>query len=171
MRLSAGFRARISASPANRTGIGGERSGLWFEFARIIRLLRPNFVVVENVAEITNGGLGDVLASLATLGLDAEWECIPACGIGAVHERDRCWVAAYAKGESRIHKPVFGEEAKRLLDDCNFWEANPWDETNPKLCRVDDGIPDRVVRTEKLGNAVVPQITEFIGRQILKAIT
>lgn len=59
-------------------GIEGKRSGLWSEFARIIHVLRPRIVVVENVAAITFRGLGRVLGDLATNGYDAEWDCLPA---------------------------------------------------------------------------------------------
>jgi len=51
--------------------------------------------------------------------------------------------------------------------------GKPWDEDWPevaaRLCRVDDGLPrgvDRVNRLKALGNAVVPQIVEIIGRAI-----
>ena len=49
------------------------------------------------------------------------------------------------------------------------WGGQQWPETEPLLCRVDDGLPDRVGRTAACGNAVVPQIPELIGRAILEA--
>jgi len=50
------------------------------------------------------------------------------------------------------------------------WAGQQWPETQPLLCRVGHGFPDRVDRTTALGNAVVPQIPELIGRAILAAI-
>src|SRR6187549_3778913 len=50
----------------SRTGLDGERSGLWSEYARLIRELRPRFVIVENVPGLLSLGIGDVLRDLAT---------------------------------------------------------------------------------------------------------
>jgi DNA (cytosine-5)-methyltransferase 1 len=50
------------------------------------------------------------------------------------------------------------------------WAAQQWPETKPLLCRVGNGIPNRVDRTSALGNAVVPQIPELIGRAILASM-
>lgn len=48
------------------------------------------------------------------------------------------------------------------------WASQQWPQTEPTLCGVGDGIPHRVDRTSALGNAVVPQIPELIGRAILE---
>lgn len=39
--------------------------------------------------------MGRILAALAEIGFHAEWHCIPACYVGAPHERDRIWIVAY----------------------------------------------------------------------------
>ena len=76
-------------------GLAGARSGLWREFARLIRELEPRYVLLENVAALLARGLGEILGELATLGYDAEWHCIPASYVGALHRRDRVWIVAY----------------------------------------------------------------------------
>lgn len=73
----------------------GEKSGLWREYARILRELRPRFVVVENSAALPSRGLDVVLGDLAALGYDAEWTRIGACDVGAPHRRWRCFVVAF----------------------------------------------------------------------------
>jgi hypothetical protein len=83
--------SQAGASWGVDTGIEGDRSSLWFEYARIIGELQPQLVVVENVAALLDRGLGDVLGALAALGYDAEWHCIPASYVGALHQRDRVW--------------------------------------------------------------------------------
>ncbi len=75
-------------------GLSGEQSGLWWEFARIIREARPRWVVIENVAALLARGLDAVLWSLAESGYDAVWDCIPAQAVGAPHRRDRLFVVA-----------------------------------------------------------------------------
>ena len=76
----------------------GTRSGLFYELMRVIRLVGPRFVVLENVAAIVNGGMDIVLGELAEAGFDAEWACIPASALGACHRRDRWWLVAYRAG-------------------------------------------------------------------------
>ena len=57
-------------------GLTGERSGLWGHYRRIIGEIRPRYVLVENSPALTSRGLGTVLGDLASLGYDAEWDCI-----------------------------------------------------------------------------------------------
>jgi DNA (cytosine-5)-methyltransferase 1 len=77
----------------------GTRSGLFYELMRVVRLVGPRFVVLENVAAITHRGLDIVLGELAEAGFDAEWACIKASDVGACHQRDRWWCVAYPQGE------------------------------------------------------------------------
>ena len=82
-------------------GLAGARSGLFYEVARLVGELGPRFVILENVGALLSRGLDAVLGTLASLGYDAEWHCIPASAVGAPHRRDRVWIIAYAKGDGR----------------------------------------------------------------------
>lgn len=97
--ICGGFPCQDISVAGKGAGLAGERSGLWFEYARIIGEIRPSLVIVENVAALLGRGLGTVLGDLSTLGLDAEWHCIPAAAVGAPHRRDRVWIIAYDYGE------------------------------------------------------------------------
>lgn len=105
--ICGGFPCQDISNAGKRAGIRGARSGLWSEFARIIRVLRPRIVFVENVAALAARGLDRVLGDLAALGFDAEWDCFSAAEVGAPHIRRRLFVLAYASG-----KP-FGLEHRR----------------------------------------------------------
>ena len=94
--LCGGFPCQDISLAGKGAGLSGERSGLWFEYAKAIEVLRPSYVLIENVSALRSRGLDQVLGSLAALGYDAEWHCIPACAVGAPHRRDRVWVVAYA---------------------------------------------------------------------------
>ena len=96
----------------------GTRSGLWSEYARLIRELRPRYVVVENVAALLARGLGRVVGDLAACGYDAEWDCIPAAAVGAPHRRDRLWLVAYPGCEGREPGGLRGgfAEAREVFD-------------------------------------------------------
>jgi DNA (cytosine-5)-methyltransferase 1 len=76
-------------------GLAGARSGLFYEIARLVGELGPRFVILENVGALLSRGLDAVLGTLASLGYDAEWHCIPASALGAHHRRDRVWIVAY----------------------------------------------------------------------------
>ena len=176
--IAGGFPCQDISSAADApAGIDGERSGLWRDFARLIGELRPQFAIVENVADLTVRGLGRVLGDLAALGYDAEWHCIPASAVGAPHPRDRIWIVAYAPevfGEKQ-----FGNQPRRILSRDgllalveNEGRGNSvasWWAAEPSVGRVVYGVPHRVDRLGALSNAVVPQIPEIIGRAIMSA--
>jgi len=70
------------------------RSGLFYELIRTIRMVRPKYVILENVSAILTNGMDIVLAELYKAGYDAEWCCIPSSFVGACHQRDRWWMLA-----------------------------------------------------------------------------
>jgi len=273
--ICGGFPCQDISVAGKGAGLAGARSGLWYEFARIIRTIRPRWVVVENVPALTARGLGTVLGDLAEIGFDAEWHCIPACAVGAPHRRERIWIVANAIGAGarylagaahgcggrnsgrrlpplrQAHGPAGtnransasatadavadaigqrdamrrdgspcekgvarrGRNARGSKRDCGSgcsgeagqggcdvadanslpgtqqqrdeqWqrrtgvateeggfaggsEPDGWWETEPDVGRVAHGVPARVDRLRCLGNAVVPQVVEVIGRAIV----
>lgn len=196
--ICGGFPCQDISSAGARAGIEGEQSGLWRQYARIIGEVRPAIVVVENVADLLHRGLGVVLGDLAAIGYDAEWHCIPAAAVDAPHYRDRLWIVAHTD-RGRLHSgfadaedggQVSRQGIKRqlhrsgsckgpLADADRFplvgasitWsECDPW-ASEPDVDRVVDGVSRELVepRLTALGNAVVPQIPEIIGRAIASA--
>ncbi|AZB50543.1 DNA-cytosine methyltransferase [Synechococcus phage S-H1] len=102
-----GFPCQDISLAGKQAGIKeGTRSGLFYELMRVVRLVRPQYVVLENVSAILANGLDTVLGTLAEAGFDAEWACIPASAVGACHQRDRWWLVAYPKGSgARQYEP------------------------------------------------------------------
>ncbi|MFE0025109.1 DNA cytosine methyltransferase [Amycolatopsis sp. NPDC059021] len=95
--LTAGFPCQDISAAGRRAGIEkGARSGLWHTILDAIRVLRPQLVVVENVAALRwkNGGLDRVLGGLADAGYDVVWRCVRAADIGAAHRRERVFLCA-----------------------------------------------------------------------------
>ncbi len=107
--ICGGFPCQDISNSGGRAGIGGERSGLWVEYLRLVRLLQPRFVVVENVAALLVRGIDRVLGDLAESGYDSEWDCISAASVGAHHLRDRLFVVAYPKQDRRIEHEGWAE--------------------------------------------------------------
>jgi DNA (cytosine-5)-methyltransferase 1 len=217
--LCGGFPCQDISVAGRGEGIDGERSGLWAEYARLIRDLRPRYVIVENVAALLARGMERVLGDLAACGYDAEWDCIPASAVGAPHRRDRVWLVAYAQRGGRTGRPhlvgrddpaghpsIRGEgpgdaagghspTGVGVVADANGSPGSAagsageavsrpgtlersgrrgggsgdcW-AVEPDVGRVAHGIPARVERLRALGNALVPQIAEWLGRRILEA--
>jgi len=164
--ICGGFPCQDISIAGKGAGLAGERSGLWYEFARVIGELRPRYVIVENVAALLGRGMDVVLGTLSSLGYDAEWHVIPASAVGAPHRRERAWIIAYANDKGQPDVPV--NDVSR----CGLQKlsgAHEWWVAEPDVDRVAHGVPARMDRLRALGNAVVPQVVEVIGRAILEA--
>jgi len=93
--LVGGFPCQDISSAGRGAGIKeGTRSGLWHRYADAVRVLRPRYVFVENVAALIVRGLDIVVGDLAALGYRVEWGCLPASAVGAPHRRDRLFLVA-----------------------------------------------------------------------------
>lgn len=99
--ICGGFPCQDVSLAGKRRGLDGERSGLWFEYRRIVEETQPSAVIIENVLGLRTSGLSRVLADLASLGFDAEWSDIAACDAGAPHQRRRIFIVA--THPDRIH--------------------------------------------------------------------
>ena len=137
---------------------------------RIIGEARPKVALLENVPNLLNGDGGDwfgrILSDLAAIRYDAEWHCIPASHVGAKHQRDRLWIVANPHGEGLEGHGENGKRAGQWFAGSSFPEKI-WDEFDPELLRVANGIPKRldkrIERLRSLGNAVcVPLVIEIL---------
>ncbi len=166
----------ISTANPLGAGIDGERSGLWREYSRIIRAIRPSYVIVENVANLLKRGISTVLGDLASLGYDAEWESLPAFAFGAPHYRRRVYIVAYAKcrglegwifrrRESTAIKPPSNRGTSLGTYLGETWGGEP------SLSLLDDGLSGALAEfsSRATGNAVVPQIAQWLGERIIES--
>ena len=184
----------ISVANTGGKGLEGERSGLWGEYKRIIGEAKPDYAIIENVANLRRRGLVTVLRDLGEIGYDAEWHIISASSVGLPHSRERIWIIAYPrcrepqqrralqskcadisikKGEAPLHDqisrhgilPTFITDNPTKLHRKGAGLCVKWPTEFP-ICEPNDGIPNHMV-LKALGNAVVPQIPEIIGRAII----
>lgn len=198
--ICGGYPCQPFSTAGRRKGKEDDRH-LWPEFNRLVAELRPAWVIGENVAGHISMGLDDVLSDLEGQGYTCRTFVIPACAVGAIHRRDRCWIIGNADKNFRKQSKAlaFDHEAKQH-DSIGFQYASnserigqsrqgtPWEPVNsealepgeanqsfnvmgwptePAICGADDGVSDGVDRLRALGNAVVPQIPEMIGRAIM----
>lgn len=229
--LAAGFPCQPVSHAGRRKAQDDER-WLWPHVERLVRVLRPRAVLLENVPGLLTAGFDDVIGGLAACGYDAEWDCIPAAAVGAAHRRDRVFIVATPGAELRQHLPdaprnggwpspmayACGEGLERPNwqirleqrpgrgNNCGETMAdasgirrprqgqpldtgNPaqgekgktdqpvnggiegiWP-TEPSVGRVADGVPRRMDRLRALGNAVVPQVAEYVGHRVAERLS
>ncbi len=172
--------------PCQPWSVAGQRAGaeddrdLWPEMARLVAELRPKYLIGENVRGFVNQpmGLQRSLSDLENLGYQAVPFIVPACAVNAPHRRDRVWIVAHAaqlqrdgggehteQGERQVSKSGWLPESRMggMADGFPRWLDEP------DCGRVATGVKNRVPRLKALGNAVVPQVVEQIGRAILAA--
>ena len=211
--LCGGFPCQDISLAGKGEGLHGKKSGLFWEFHRIIEELQPRAVIMENVSAINVRGLGTVLGSLSQIGYDAEWCTLRASDFGAPHHRARWFCIAYPhsirsaqawdwRSTQEISKRnevqprrsqnvtyshctyaqreriPSGIQSKNSNDSSNIETRSYWDEpctSKSTICGMDDGIRSRLdknyitnmnKRLQALGNAIVPQCSEWIGKKL-----
>lgn len=137
----------------------GERSGLFFQIARLAKEIKPMFLFLENVPCITSRGGLQVVKEIAEMGYDCRWCVISAESVGAKHKRDRWFLLAYSqsKRSQTTGQPLRTEKAQSSIDNKNeydLWHKEP--ENKFEMARVVDGLSIRTHSIKALGNAVVP---------------
>lgn len=157
--ISGGFPCQpfSTASHGKRTA-----KDLWPEMLRIVREIKPRYIIAENVAELP---LRRAEREFARLGYRGRARRISASDIGADHIRNRWWLCSHSNDESKFHSAIHEETSGMREVRESVWGWSDY----AKSIRVPDGVPSRVDRLKSLGNAVVPQIPELIGRAILSA--
>jgi DNA (cytosine-5)-methyltransferase 1 len=121
--LTGGFPCQDVSHAGSRKGLkNGTRSGLWSEYHKAISIIKPKYVIIENVRGLLSAKatgdmehckacMGDdpdsvmralqvVLADLAESGYDAVWQDLRASDIGAPHQRQRIFIVAYPSGSA-----------------------------------------------------------------------
>jgi DNA (cytosine-5)-methyltransferase 1 len=153
--ICGGFPCQPFSSAAR--GRNRRDGNLWSEMHRIISECRPTWIICENVIDFDRLAIREMVADLERLGYEVAppFE-IPACAVGHDHWRPRLWICGHtnSQGQSKcaIHDEMAGLFGDRPI------AGND---------RAADGVSRRMDRLRSLGNAVVPQIPEIIGRAIM----
>jgi DNA (cytosine-5)-methyltransferase 1 len=183
--VSGGFPCQDISVAGGGAGLSGERSGLWREFARIIREVGPRYVFVENSPALAFRGLDVVLGDLAAMGYDAEWGVLGADDVGAPHIRKRIWIVASAdadrlresqpEGSKPDERGRVGDVGEQMADamrarlegrisSIGIHAEHPdacdtrWWAAEPDVGRVAHGMAARVDRLKCISNGQVPAV-------------
>ena len=219
--ITGGFPCQDLSFAGKGAGLEGERSGLFFELMRVVREVRPPFVLLEIVPALLIRGFGRVAAEMAASGYDLQWDCIPAAAVGAPHRRDRVFILAYAAKllSNGCHdNPGIGTQGKQISQFRNGYGTEDLADAignrlegpiqnkyragtprgiftggeitrtgsqrfvsgrmgrnyrngcwaaEPDVGRLANGIPHQLDRIRVLGNAVVPQVAEYVGERLI----
>ncbi len=198
--ICGGFPCQDVSSAGKQRGLGGNRSGLWYHFAAIVAQVRPRFVVVENVTSGVRAWLPAVRRQLCELGYRSQALGIAASDLGAPHRRSRVFVVAHTdpndRGLARRREPHRhraegrapdaadalrggallergrGQERSEATDPVRGG-SSAWRGPEPDLVRMVPGLPRGVDghRRRSLGNSVVPQCAEVVGRVIMAQVS
>jgi len=95
--LTAGYPCQPFSQAGLRKGAQDERH-LWPYIKEAISILRPQYVILENVRGHFRLGFREVLSDFASIGYDARWTLIRASEVGAPHRRERLFILAYSNG-------------------------------------------------------------------------
>lgn len=173
--LIGGYPCQPFALNGHRRGVTDERH-LWPFMADAVRVLRPRYVVAENVPGHLSLGFDVVLADLAGLGFDVEWSVVSACAMGAPHTRERLYFVAHPQGhgwrgiwhqgpEAPLRPAGHVDREPQGSGPAPYWSAVP----APSVVGMAHGVRSDVdrARLKAHGNAVVPQVAEWIGCRIV----
>ena len=222
--ITAGFPCQDISVAGKGEGLDGKKSGLFYEVIRIAGIIKPRWLLLENVSALLVRGIGEVLGEVASIsGSDntphfkrMEYHCLPAAVFGAPHRRDRFFLLANADSNANPSDQGETEETDCLsevnwTEGCSRMSGRAGDDTKvladsnitglqgqrgleetsqictqeairlfsssvgqsqwgiePDLDRMVNGVPRRVDRIKCLGNAVVPQVAQFMGEIILQ---
>lgn len=193
--ICGGFPCQDISQAGRKAGLEGEKSGLWYEFRRIVEAKRPRFVVIENNGHRWRAWVPEVRRQLDALGYASEPLRLYASALGAWHKRDRCFVIADRHSQGLRVQPrgwpgAHGESAVLAARASAPWVAPNLDgqgelqpswsiqdergrtgdcggrTIEPALARGVHGVSHRLDRERTLGNAVVPSVAEVIGRLV-----
>ena len=191
--ISGGFPCQDISCAGKGLGVGkGTRSGLWREYARIIREVRPRYCFVENSPMLTVRGLGLVLGDLAAIGYDASWKVLSAEECGAPHERQRMWIVAkdsrrndflsypdlcgFERGEQFVESAEEEDSSERNIDERGKsrsdreMQGGAWWKSQPGVVRVANGVAFGMERIKAIGNGQVPIVAATAFCELVYAL-
>jgi DNA (cytosine-5)-methyltransferase 1 len=130
--ISGGFPCQPYSAAGKRLGKEDDRH-LWPEMLRVIREVKPQWVVGENVRGLLNwnGGMvfHEVCADLENIGYEVQAFIIPASGVNAPHQRERLWVVAHSNGNecNKRGQSINGREINKLKNGSEIWDKSTAD--------------------------------------------
>lgn len=126
------------ANQGKRRGLDGDRSGLFYEFARLVKERRPRWIVLENVPGLLNSHQGEdfrcVLKELDELGYGVSWRVLDAKYFGTPQRRRRVYIVG-SYGDLSSARVLFEEGTPRVVAKAGIGERPSSSTKTPKSDR------------------------------------
>ena len=107
--LTGGFPCQPYSVAGKQKGTNDDRY-LWPDMFRVIKEVRPTWIIAENVRGIINIQDGMVFETVCTdlesEGFEVQAFIIPAAGVGAPHKRERVWIVGYSKHNGSLTSKI-----------------------------------------------------------------
>jgi DNA (cytosine-5)-methyltransferase 1 len=154
-----GFPCQDLSISGNRSGLAGEKSGLFFEAIKIIDWFKPDYFIFENVPGLFSSNerkdFGLLLRSISDIGYDGQWQVLNTAWV-LPQNRERIYFVGYS---GRVRRPQIFPLGEGSRSNGKTWK---------KVCTL----------TTKQGNfrgagetvIVVKKIDTFEERDIINAI-
>ncbi len=167
--ITGGFPCQDISISGKGLGLRGERSGLWYEMYRVLRNLRPRYIIIENSPVLTFRGLETILSQLSTIGYDAEWKVISNLQFGFPHKRERLYIIAYSNKVRtegvlegyRTFRSIFKQLPSKSHIGFDV-SKRFFNISNAEWLGTDYGIPNRAHRIGAIGDTVNPFVTKYL---------
>jgi len=108
--LTGGFPCQPFSVAGKQRGAEDDRA-IWPEMFRVIREVKPTWIIGENVAGIVRMELDNCLSDLESEGYATQAFIVPACAVDAPHRRDRVWIVAYNIKQGLQGRGELGKQA------------------------------------------------------------
>jgi DNA (cytosine-5)-methyltransferase 1 len=140
--LCGGFPCQDLSVAGRRRGLDGDRSGLFFEFARIADELRPRWLLVENVPGLLSSADGRdfaiVLRTLADIGYGLAWRVLDARYFGVPQRRRRVFIVGHLGGdpEPAVRVVGAGGEGDLAAGRCSWQDVADGSQVGARVARA-----------------------------------
>lgn len=165
-----------------KKGFKDERSNLWLEYLRLIKEIKPRYCIIENSPNLRSTGMGQLLKDVHAVGYNAEWSIISAYSIGSPHQRERLFIVLW-RGDVPYCNPfrLWQADPQKKKISSRWWSERLFKRSplfkqaskiESRVLQFDDGISQELseneIKIKMLGNSLLPQIPELIGRALME---
>ena len=159
--LTAGYPCQPFSHAGDRKGTDDHRH-IWPHIKQAISILRPRYVVLENVRGHLSLGFKEVLADLTSIGYDARWKVVRAAEVGAPHQRARLFVVAYPIDDRQEWS--VGSRYQKTFDTTQNFTIDSRTQLKPHDRQVSQELGFRFMARREMHLQAVPNALDTEGR-------